>query len=95
MKPVPRTGWVGIDIAADAVRETQVVVQISPAKLPEKIVGTPIELKPIPWGKPDPELGRGVCRHLAEVNAPTLIPFNPLTESKLHSLLRSLRIAHH
>jgi hypothetical protein len=66
-----------------------------PRPLPEKIVGNPVQLKPVPFGKPDRSLARVVCRHMAEVNAPTVIPFNPLTESKLHSLLRSLRIVHH
>ncbi len=63
--------------------------------LPVPIVGKPVQLSPIPWGKPDPALGRALCRHIAEFTPPVLIPCNPFTESKTRRALRSLHVFHY
>ncbi len=60
--------------------------------VPEAVRSKPLQLTPIPWGKPDPLLGRGLCRHIVDVTPPVLIPFNPRTHAGLHRVLRSLRI---
>lgn len=56
--------------------------------------GTPVQLAPIPWGTRDPILGRHLCQHIEDTTPPTVVPFNPLTSSRLRRTLRSLGIAH-
>jgi hypothetical protein len=55
----------------------------------------PVTLSPIPWGKPDPLLGRMLCRHIADVTPSVQIPCNPFTESKTRRSLRSLHVFHY
>lgn len=60
----------------------------------EAVRKAPVSLTPIPWGKPDPVLGRAICAHIAEVTPPIVIPCNPITEAKTRRTLRSHAIAH-
>lgn len=69
--------------------------QAVPRALPTPIVGNPVQLTPIPWGKPDRDLGRLVCRHVVDVTPPIVIPCNPFTEAKTLRTLRSHAIFHH
>lgn len=61
---------------------------------PVAIQHNPVQLVPVPWGKPDPELARAVCWHLVEATPPTLIPANPCTNAALRAFLRSHHIEH-
>ena len=54
----------------------------------------PVQLTPIPWGKPDPVLARGVCQHIADFTPPIVIPYNPLSEQRVRRVLRSMHIVH-
>lgn len=65
-----------------------------PPGLPDKIVGTPVQLTPIPWGKRDPKLARVVLQHIADFTPPTVIPYNPFTEQRTRRVLRSMHIVH-
>lgn len=64
----------------------------NPIASPEKSKG--VQLKPIPWGKRDPDLGRLVCRHIEDANPPIFIRYNPITHSRLSRLLRSCGVHH-
>lgn len=53
-----------------------------------------VQLKPIPWGKRDPDLARVVLRHMTEANPPIVISWNPVTHPRLIAWLRSSGIYH-
>jgi hypothetical protein len=54
---------------------------------------TPVELRPIQWGKRDAVLARVVARSMAEANPPTIIPYNIRTHSRIRLDLRRLKVA--
>lgn len=41
----------------------------------ERVPRQPAKLTPIPWGKRDRELAKGICRHIVEATPPTTVPF--------------------
>lgn len=53
----------------------------------ERIPRTPVQLSPIPWGKRDPMLARGVCRHIADAMPKTTVPFVRGLDRKLRAFL--------
>lgn len=62
-------------------------------KWPRVAHAHPLVLQPIAWGKPDRELARGICRHLAEATPPIVIPANPITHAALRAFLHTHSIA--
>lgn len=62
--------------------------------VPAPVVGTPVQLTPIPWGKPDRKLARVVLQHIADFTPPTVIPYNPFAEQRVRRVLRSMHIVH-
>ena len=54
-----------------------------------------LQLTPIPWGKPDPVLGRMVCQNVADTTPALVVPFNPITHTKARTRLRSYGIHHY
>jgi hypothetical protein len=59
---------------------------------PQRVPRVPVQLRPVPFGQPDPALARGLCQHLADATPPTVIRFNPLTNGRLRRVLRSFGI---
>ena len=51
----------------------------------------PVQLTPIPWGKPDKKLGFAVCAHLQEVTPGIEIPWSPQDE-KIRRILMNNKI---
>ena len=76
------------------VRSLRSHVLAPPERNPIPEAAPRLQLQPVRWGVRDEALARVVCRHLVEANPPTLIPFNPLTESRMRRTLRSLGIHH-
>ena len=66
----------------------------APAAPVSDVRRVPLQLTPIPWGQPDPVLGRAICRHIAEVTPPVLIPCNPITEAKTRRLLHAHNVSY-
>lgn len=58
-----------------------------PVRIPRK----PVQLTPIPWGKPDKKLGFAVCVHLQEVTPGIEIPWSPQDE-KIRRILMTNKI---
>lgn len=46
-----------------------------------------VRLLPIPWGKRDPELARGVMQSVADMTPRPVIPFNPVNNRRLRAIL--------
>jgi hypothetical protein len=61
---------------------------------PQRITRQPVQLQPIPWGQPDPDLARAVCWHIRDAMPDTVIPFNPVTHRKLRTYLREHGFTH-
>jgi hypothetical protein len=61
---------------------------------PARVKREPMRLEPIPWGKPDPALARGVCRHIRDAMPETVIAWNPITHRKLRTYLREHGFTH-
>lgn len=53
---------------------------------------TPVQLQPIPWGKPDKALARALGQHVRDSTPAIVIPFNPRTHARVRRVLRSLGI---
>lgn len=51
-----------------------------------------VQLRPIPWGKRDPDLGRLVCRHMVDANPPIVIPYDPFESPRLRRRLLHYRL---
>ena len=47
----------------------------------------PVQLSPIQWGKPDPELARGVMQSVAETTPQPRIPFHLVNNRRLRAIL--------
>jgi hypothetical protein len=54
-----------------------------PAPEAERIAPRRLQLKPIPWGQRDRDLGRAVCWHICDATPPTVIPFNPRKHAQM------------
>lgn len=46
-----------------------------------------VRLAPIPWGKRDPELAKGVMHSIADMTPQPRIPFNPVNNRRLRAIL--------
>lgn len=46
-----------------------------------------VRLVPIPWGKRDPELAKGVMQSVADMTPQPRIPFNPVNNRRLRAIL--------
>jgi hypothetical protein len=73
------------------IRGASFVVVETPAK-PTPIVGQPVRLQPVQFGKRDSALARVVCNAIVEAAPVTVIRFNPLTHARMRRDLRSLGI---
>lgn len=65
----------------------------SPEQAPLFPRAAAVVLQPIPWGKRDAELARGICHHIVHATPPTVIPFDPGTDRALRSALQSRGIS--
>ena len=61
--------------------------------LPTRIEPQRVRLTPIPWGRPDRALARGVCEHMRRATPPLELPFNPRTDRKVRETLRRMGVA--
>lgn len=66
------------------------VTEASPKPTP--IVGKPLRLQPVQFGKRDSDMARVVCQAIVDAAPVTLIRFNPLTHARMRRDLRSLGI---
>lgn len=64
----------------------------APAVKPKPIPAQPLQLTKVPFGKPDRELARVLCWHIADATPAIVIPFNPFTHSRVRAVLRSCGI---
>lgn len=75
-----------LDIAGNFIPD------VAPKPKPKRIVGTPHELQPIPWGTRDEELAKVVLRHMQEANPPITVRWNPFTSPRLARYLHQCGI---
>lgn len=57
--------------------------------VPDVPRGNPVELAPIPWGRPDARLARAVCEAMADAMPPIVIRWNPRNHDRIRRWLRS------
>lgn len=62
---------------------TPIAYQPEPSARADKAV----QLAPIPWGKRDPELAKGVMQSMAATTPQPRIPFNPVNNRRLRAIL--------
>jgi len=58
------------------------------------VTRVPVQLKPIEWGKPDPQLAKALCWHISDAPPAIVIRFNPFTHRRIAAFLRSCGIVH-
>lgn len=54
---------------------------------PSARADTAVRLLPIQWGKPDPELAKGVMQSVADMTPQPRIPFHLVNNRRLRSIL--------
>ena len=49
----------------------------------------PVQLAPIPWGKRDRTLAKGICGHIEDATPSIVLRFNPFNHKRVRSFLQS------
>lgn len=52
----------------------------------------PVQLTPVPFGRPDRALGHALCQHIVDATPAIVIPFNPVTHRRVRAVLRQCGI---